>query len=693
MSVTVLITTRGRADSLRRTVESLLVPTNLEAGNWEALIVSDFDAHDGSLEVCEEFAAKFPSHFRFLVQQTTGKSNAVNLGFAEANGDIIALTDDDVLVAPDYIRSIRTVFEQNSADAAQGRIILDCEGELPRWMGRRQLEFMSWCDHGDAVQDWTHRTLYGTNMVVRTRAARAVGGFSLELGAGSVVGFAEDTEFSLRLRNAGYKFIYAPQILVRHQLPRDRLTRSFFRKRYFRLGRSKAYYILPLPNVPLWRYGLYSAKYAVLKEIEALWHRCANRPAEAMDCQTDAAENAGFFLQHLLFRLGEPRQLSRVTDWQEQSCSSPKPSRHGNEQLSNRPLEAGIPEATPCDGCDHEAKPQTGPLIPKVSIIIPTYNCEAFVEDCIRSVTNQSERDIEIIVVDDGSTDGTMSILEKLASHDSRIFLHSRPNSGHPGTTRNQGLSHARGKYVAFLDGDDLYHPEKIQRILSAFEAFPETDVVFHDLFRLETHPEKGGAASFLTNTSFLKLAADYLIEAGHAVYLCRENLYSFVSLQFIPFHTSAIAFRKDLLLTEPVRFREDLRSGEDQDLWLRLAKNRRFTFVNEALSFYRQRSGSITSDQVQCLLGSIQLHRENLERGKEIFSERQVQLYRSKIARLLFNLGYAYYCRFRMKEARRAYKESLSADFRVNTLLAYWKTFLPRPVIARYRQVATQMW
>ena len=316
MRVTVLICSRDRADSLRRTLGSLLCPTNLRTLDWEIIVVTDV-SDDRTAEVCREFQAKFPAYFRFLVQENRGKSNALNLGIAVARGEILAMTDDDVLCAPDYIASIQSVFDRYPADAAQGRIFLDCEGGLPNWMSVGHSVFMSWCDYGDEVQQPFNHTLFGTNMVVRAEAVRAVGRFAPELGAGTVVGFAEDTEFSIRLQEAGYRFIYAPQIVVRHQLPRHRLTRSFFRKRYFRLGCSHAYYI-PL-EVPLWRFGLYVVKNWIQREAQALRHRCANRPAKALDCQCEARIQAGFFWQHCCFSFGAPRRLSLVTCWPEQA--------------------------------------------------------------------------------------------------------------------------------------------------------------------------------------------------------------------------------------------------------------------------------------------------------------------------------------------------------------------------------------
>lgn len=311
MNATVILCTCNRSPALRLTLQSFLQVVTPPGFHWEVLII-DNHSTDETRFVCQSFLAEHPERFRYRYEPRPGKSYALNSGIRDARGELLAFTDDDVLVTPNYLQGILSTFTNYPADAAQGRIILDCDGELPNWMGRRQLEFMSWCDYGDAVQDWTHRTMYGTNMVVRTQAARAVGGFSLELGAGTVVGFAEDTEFSFRLRKAGYRFIYAPQILVRHQLPKNRLTRSFFRTRFYRRGRSQAYYV-SLPDVPLWRFGLYSMKYALLKEAEAFWHRVANRHAEALDCQCYAREKVGLFVQHCHFHRGLQRRLTQTT--------------------------------------------------------------------------------------------------------------------------------------------------------------------------------------------------------------------------------------------------------------------------------------------------------------------------------------------------------------------------------------------
>jgi glycosyltransferase involved in cell wall biosynthesis len=305
MFISVVICTRNRADSLRDTLESLFCATSLEAPDWEVLVVESSTDHTG--ETCKEFKQRYPEHFRFLTEKKLGKSNALNAAIVAAKGDILAFIDDDVLCAPDYLQGIRTVFTTYSADAAQGRVLLDCEGGWPNWLDTDHLALMADLrDYGDEVIDF-HGTLCGTNMIVRAEVFPKVGGFAPELGP-SGVGMWEDTEISLRMRQAGCRKIYAPQVLVRHQWPRGRLTKSFLRSRFFGQGRAEAYYAA-LP-VSLFRFGLYVVKDSVSKELAALWYRCAGRPALALRSQCEARSHAGFFWQHWLFNRGVPRKLT-----------------------------------------------------------------------------------------------------------------------------------------------------------------------------------------------------------------------------------------------------------------------------------------------------------------------------------------------------------------------------------------------
>ena len=305
MFISVLICTRNRAESLRLTLDSLFLPTNLQFRDWEAVVV-DNDSVDHTGQVCRDLRERFPEHFRTVVERKHGKSNALNAAIAAARGDILAFTDDDVLCASDYLQGIRTVFRQHMADGVQGRVLLDCEGGHPDWLDRFLGLTVGWRDEGDQVTDLAG-TLCGTNMVLRADVFRKISGFLPDLGPG-LIGLGEETELSLRMRQAGCRLLYAPQILIRHRLPRNRLTKAFIRKRFFQQGRAEAYYER-LPS-SLLRFGLWVIKETMVNEAAAAGHLCGGHPALALRTQCEARAHAGFFWQHWLFKRGAARRLS-----------------------------------------------------------------------------------------------------------------------------------------------------------------------------------------------------------------------------------------------------------------------------------------------------------------------------------------------------------------------------------------------
>jgi glycosyltransferase involved in cell wall biosynthesis len=110
---------------------------------------------------------------------------------------------------------------------------------------------------------------------------------------------------------------------------------------------------------------------------------------------------------------------------------------------------------------------------PLISCIVPTFNGETYLRQAIDSILAQAHRPIEVIIADDGSTDGTKHIA---MSYGAPVRCVSQPNAG-PASARNLGIREARGEYIAFLDQDDLWHSDKLVRQLARFEARPELDL------------------------------------------------------------------------------------------------------------------------------------------------------------------------------------------------------------------------
>src|SRR5687768_4414886 len=128
----------------------------------------------------------------------------------------------------------------------------------------------------------------------------------------------------------------------------------------------------------------------------------------------------------------------------------------------------------------HEAAGPDGPL---VSVVVPAFNAEDSLEATLRSVAGQSWRDLEIIIVDDGSTDRTAAIAEAFCARDPRGTLLRKANNG-VASARNHGLAHARGEWVAPVDADDLWHPTKIGKQVAAALAAPEQPGFVYCWFR-----------------------------------------------------------------------------------------------------------------------------------------------------------------------------------------------------------------
>jgi glycosyltransferase involved in cell wall biosynthesis len=110
---------------------------------------------------------------------------------------------------------------------------------------------------------------------------------------------------------------------------------------------------------------------------------------------------------------------------------------------------------------------------PLVSCVVPVFNGERYLEEAVRSILGQSYEPVEIIVADDGSTDGTAAVARGL---DARVRYVRQPTAG-PSATRNRGIATAAGEFVAFLEPDDLWHPDKLALQMAVFDSRPETDV------------------------------------------------------------------------------------------------------------------------------------------------------------------------------------------------------------------------
>lgn len=205
---------------------------------------------------------------------------------------------------------------------------------------------------------------------------------------------------------------------------------------------------------------------------------------------------------------------------------------------------------------------------PLVSIIIPCYNYALFLPESVGSIKSQTYKNWECIIIDDGSTDNSRVIAEKLALDDSRIHYYYQNNSG-PTIARNLGLSKAKGSFIQFLDADDLIEADKIRKQLDIFAANPECDIVYSnvkyfrsdDLSELYNDITLDGSKPWMKNLSG---KGEFMITA-----ILKENLMVIHSPLF-----------RASLVKNFGKMDEDLFYNEDWELWARYAiNNARFQF------------------------------------------------------------------------------------------------------------------
>jgi succinoglycan biosynthesis protein ExoO len=217
---------------------------------------------------------------------------------------------------------------------------------------------------------------------------------------------------------------------------------------------------------------------------------------------------------------------------------------------------------------------------PSVSIVTANFNGARFLAPAIGSALAQSLADFELIVIDDGSTDDSLAIIEQAAARDRRVRVLRQAQTGGPGAARNRGLDAARGRWIAIFDGDDLMDPDRLRILVKHGEA-DQADIVVDNL---AIFSEPGGPQRpFLTGSAF---AAPRWLELADLVGSAR--LYA---------RGPDLGYLKPLIRASALRglrYRTDVRIGEDYDLLLRLLLGgARLRLEPQALYRYRKHGAS----------------------------------------------------------------------------------------------------
>ena len=227
---------------------------------------------------------------------------------------------------------------------------------------------------------------------------------------------------------------------------------------------------------------------------------------------------------------------------------------------------------------------------PLVSVITPTYNTEAFISETIDSVRAQSYTNWELVIVDDGSSDRTVAILKEYAAVDDRIKIHVLETNSGAAVARNTAIKNASGSYIAFLDADDLWKPEKLTKQI----AFMQENNITVSFTSYELMDEQGTSLGkmikALPKVDFSKMLKSNYVGNLTGVYHAGE-----LGKVYMP----------------------NIRKRQDWALWLTLIKKVGHAYsLEEPLARYRVRENSISSNKLNLLKYNYTIYRKALKFG-----------------------------------------------------------------------------
>ena len=304
--------------------------------------------------------------------------------------------------------------------------------------------------------------------------------------------------------------------------------------------------------------------------------------------------------------------------------------------------------------------------MPKVSIILPVYNSAEFVEEALESIRQQTYRDYEVVVVDDGSQDQTGEIVKRYKDRFRYLFQ----EHGGPAKARNRGIRESTGKYIAFLDSDDLWLPTKLEKQADMMDRNPELDMVITENLCFN---ERGVFMPWMGKRK-------KLMEGDIAKNIF---LHSWVV-------TPTVMVKREVFDRVGL-FEEELQLAEDDNMWVRIAANFKVGLLNEVLVKVRDHPSRSIVDRKK-MFESVRANIELLSYKYAGVHERIKSAIPLKYSRLYFQMGYFSFENQNYTEARAAFRQG------IKSYAWYWKnyvylllSYLPKKLVRKLKSIKSQ--
>lgn len=577
--ITVVIPVYNGEATVAATIDSVLEQTFTDL---ELLIIDD-GCTDNTAAIVDRIS---DYRLRRLAYDNAGLAASRNRGLQEARGTYISFIDADDLWHPQKLEAQYQRLTHPPETHANLRSLYGVA--------------YSWTDYidesGNVLKPGSHLTLdgdalahllladfleSGSNALVRTDAARAVGGFDESLPA------AEDWDFFLKLARRHF-FVCVPEAQVYYRVSASSMSSQLQQQEAACLTvLERAFSDAPQALQPL-----RSQSFANLYQY--LSYRALQPPLTPDNCRLALG-----FLQNIKgWDSQAPRYQPLLTELQT-LC---RIYQDNAPRLAARLCDAG------------SLTPQVEDLFqytrsrpyPAISVIIPAYNAQDTIGETLESVLAQTWTDLEIIVIDDGSTDNTVAAVK--AIDDPRLKLFSYPNAGQ-GESRNRGACHAIGEFFAFLDSDDLWTPDKLE---SQYRAI------------VEWQPPANAESLYQTRQPAVAYSwVDWIDISGRFLqrgceYTSNGYVYPKLLLSdFIAGGSNAMMWRGAFYQVRG--FNPDFPPAEDRDMWLRLAEKFHFVAVEKPQLRYRQVPTSQSANVVRMERSQLRVLDAAFERAPQV--------------------------------------------------------------------------
>lgn len=551
--VSIIIPVHNRADELPETLESIRAQTS---NDWEAIVVDDHST-DGALEVARKYERE-DSRFRSiqLPDPKRGAPAARNFGVQNARGEFVIFLDSDDLLSPTSVDNrLRFIDSHPDLDFAIFKLQLfrTIPGDVPHLWNADT-------DEDNLIRFLKGDSPWGTASPIWRRASLS----KIHLPFGSTNSneswdeqalSAQDWEFHIRALASGLKYDRCDQVdsyWRMHDVSREAIGRSATQIEHLN---ARTALLERVTKVLDGRKGINAPLAAQFFNAAEAQAKFVSR-ASARDTWRKAYELGLISWKQLKKGI----QYLRMLRW--------KTSAQG----FRRRFAQRWPELILQRGKFYNRAPIDPNHVPEISVIMSAYNVAPYIERAVESILSQTWRDLEFIIIDDGSTDETGSILERIAQTDCRVRLIRRENKGLT-VSLNEAIGLSRSPFIARMDGDDIAHFERLRAQMKYMKEHPECVLL-------------GTRVLIIDPYGVPIVEGEELI--GHE--MIDEQLLKGRGGSVV--HPTAL-MRRDAL--EKVgRYREQFNNSEDLDLFLRLAESGRIENLPDVLLQYRRHLSSV---------------------------------------------------------------------------------------------------